>query len=56
MLLWSWTNPAWACSVCFSATEQNSQAFVDTTIFLSLLPLVAIGVGAWWLHRQYATA
>jgi len=34
---------AMACSVCFSATDQNRMAFLGTTIFLSLLPLLLIG-------------
>ena len=41
-----------ACSVCFSATEQNRIAFLVTTIVLSLLPLGLIGGGLLWLRRQ----
>ena len=40
-----------ACSVCFSATDENRQAFLVTTIILSLLPLAMIGGAAWWLFR-----
>lgn len=45
--------PAWAlaCPVCFSAKEENRQAFVDTTIFMTLLPLALIGGIVWWLVR-----
>lgn len=47
--------PAWAfaCPVCFSAKEENRQAFIDTTIFMTLLPLALIGGVVWWLVRLY---
>lgn len=32
----------WLCPVCFSATEANRDAFLGTTILLSLLPLAFI--------------
>ena len=44
---------AWACSVCFDATEENRQAFLDTTIVLTALPLLLVGAGAYWVYRQY---
>ena len=28
-----------ACPVCFDASDENRQAFLATTVFLSLLPL-----------------
>ena len=34
---------ALACPVCFGANEANRDAFVATTVFLSLLPVVMIG-------------
>jgi hypothetical protein len=43
---------AMACSVCFSATEQNRMAFLGTTIFLSLLPLFLIGTVSVVLWRR----
>ena len=44
--------PAEACSVCFSAREENRIAFLVTTIFLSVLPLTLIGSAIWWLRRR----
>ena len=42
-----------ACSVCFSGRgEQSRVAFRDTTIFLSLLPFVAVFGVAFWLRRR----
>lgn len=43
---------AWACSVCFSATDENRQAFFDTTVLLTMLPLLIIGGGGYWVYRQ----
>lgn len=43
---------AQACSVCFSATEENRWAFIATTVFLSLAPLgILLGIGT-WLRRK----
>ena len=47
-----WPSAAQACSVCFSATEQNRIAYIVTTIVMSLLPLGMIGGGIYWLHRR----
>ncbi len=44
--------PAFACSVCYSANESNRLAFIDTTVFLSLLPLAMVGGIVWWIWRQ----
>ena len=46
---------ALACAVCFDPTEQNREAFIGTTVFLTLLPLALIGGGAWWIVRRYET-
>ncbi len=43
---------ALACAVCFSATDENRKAFLLTTVFLSALPLVTVGGGAWWIVRR----
>ena len=43
---------AHACPSCASPLEENRQAFVDTTIFLSLAPLAMIGGLAWWIRRK----
>jgi len=44
---------AWACAVCGGQDDEDTrQAFIDTTIFLSLLPLGLIGGGGLWLWRR----
>lgn len=43
---------AHACSACSSPLEENRQAFVDTTIFLTVVPLLMIGGFIWWLRRK----
>jgi hypothetical protein len=47
---------AWACPVCFSATDDNRLAFLATTVFLSLLPLSLIGGTCYWVYRQVMAA
>jgi len=46
---------ALACPVCFVATEANRNAFLLTTVFLSLLPLAMIGALLRFLARSAAT-
>ena len=41
-----------ACPGCASPREENREAFVDTTIFLSFLPLVMIGGFIWLLSHR----
>jgi len=41
-----------ACPSCASPLEENRQAFVDTTILLTFLPLIMIGGFIWWLRRK----
>lgn len=43
---------AYACPSCASPLEENRQAFVDTTIFLTVVPLMMIGGFIWWLRRK----
>jgi hypothetical protein len=44
---------AYACPVCFSAKDEaQRQAFFDTTIFLTLLPLLMIGGVIFWVARR----
>ncbi len=42
-----------ACSVCFSATDENRAAFLGTTIFLTLLPLsLLVALALWVKHAR----
>lgn len=41
-----------ACAVCFSASDENREAFTATTVFLTVLPLVMVGSTVGWLLRQ----
>lgn len=41
-----------ACAVCGAAVDRNQNAFLGSTILLSLLPLALIGGGLWWLARH----
>lgn len=43
---------AYACPSCASPLEENRQAFVDTTIFLTVVPLLMIGGLIWWIRRK----
>jgi len=45
-------NLAYACPSCASPLEENRQAFVDTTIFLPVVPLTMMGGFVWWLRRK----
>jgi hypothetical protein len=58
-VLLSMPGSALACAVCGVGTEANQQAFVDMTIFMTLLPLLLIGSGVgwiWWRYRQMERA
>jgi predicted cobalt transporter CbtA len=44
---------AHACSVCTGGQkEEVGQAFLIGSLFLSVLPLAAIGAVVWWLRRR----
>ena len=43
---------AHACAVCFDASDENRQAFLATTAFLSLLPLGMVGGAGLWLRKR----
>lgn len=43
---------AHACAVCGAAVDRNKGAFTGTTILLSVLPLVMVGAGVWWVARH----
>jgi hypothetical protein len=41
-----------ACAVCFDASDENREAFLVTTAFLSLLPLGMVAGTGVWLRRR----
>ena len=44
---------AHACAVCFSGREDDVQfAFIASTAFMSVLPLMVFGGAVWWLRRR----
>lgn len=47
---------ALACPVCMAADARRMDAYVATTVLLSLLPLAAIGGIAWLVWRRSAAA
>ena len=42
-----------ACPVCFDARDENRQAFLATTAFLSLLPLGMVAGTGLWLRSKW---
>ena len=45
-----------ACAVCGGQDAANSQAYVDTMIFLTLLPLTLMGGAAFVVWKLYRFA
>ena len=41
-----------ACPVCFDARDENRQAFLATTAFLSLLPLGMVAGAGLWIRKR----
>lgn len=53
--LWAMPSAAWACSSCFDPKDASNDAFLGSTVFLSLLPLLMMaGVGAYVFWRVRA--
>lgn len=48
----AWPRLALACPVCMAADARRTDAYVATTVLLSLLPLAAIGGIAWLVWRR----
>ena len=42
----------WACAVCVGGNEENRQAFIFTTVLLTLIPLIVIGSLVRWAQRR----
>lgn len=44
---------ALACPVCFSTKSKEQEiAYLATTGFMTVLPLVAVAAVVWWLRRR----
>jgi len=43
---------ALACAVCFSGRDESRVAYLLTTIFMTSLPLVALGIGIYWVVKK----
>lgn len=43
---------ALACPVCFDGRDENRQAFLATTAFLSLLPLGMVAGAGLWIRKR----
>lgn len=48
-------NVALACPNCFVTSEQARMAYIGTTVFMSLMPLLLAGGFAYWLRRRVRT-
>ena len=42
-----------ACPVCFDARDENRQAFIATTAFMSLLPLGMVAGAGLWIRKRH---
>ncbi len=47
-----WPTVAGACPVCFDPREESRLAFLVTTIFMTVLPLLLIGCAVLWFLRR----
>lgn len=55
LLAAAFPSAAWACPVCGGGSEANGQAFLDMTLFMTMMPLLLVGTGAlglWLRYRQ----
>ena len=54
-LLLSAPHAAHACAVCFGGQDSadTRMAFILTTVLMTFLPLLMIGVVVWWLRRRF---
>lgn len=51
-LAFHYSQPALACSVCFSAKKETLAAFYFTTFLLTVLPLTMMGFFVIWFIRR----
>ena len=47
---------ALACAVCFSGRDESRVAYLLTTIFMTALPILALGVGIYWVVKRASAA
>lgn len=47
-----WPRLSEACSVCFSAEGEVRVAFIISTAFLTVVPLIGAGLIIWWVRRR----
>lgn len=47
---------ALACATCQDPDPARTAVYLDMTVFMSLVPLIAMGVGGWWIRRRMASA
>lgn len=50
------TAAAHACAVCQDPTDVRAGVYFDMTMFMSLLPLLTMGAGGFWLYRRAQAA
>jgi hypothetical protein len=43
---------ALACAVCFSGRDESRVAYLLTAIFMTALPIVALGIGIYWVVKK----
>jgi hypothetical protein len=43
-----------ACAVCIGGNEANREAFIFTTILLTIIPLIVIGCSVRWIQKRCA--
>jgi hypothetical protein len=44
--------PALACAVCFSGRDESRVAYLLTTLFMTALPILALGAGIYWVVKK----
>lgn len=47
---------ALACAVCFSGRDESRVAYLLTTIFMTSIPLIALGIGIYWVVKKATAA
>ena len=51
-LTFLWPSIGFACAVCGRSDERNADAFLSSTIVMSLLPLMLLGGGILWIRKK----